>query len=310
MLKSIFLFAITFFFINMATAQKSFDITVRLDSSINPQKVKYQYYDGKNIIFFPDTFSNRRVVKLEQEYYSPLASFTISYTDGTKITYSDNFFISDKPASIDFYFKPNNENKLNYSTIVNASPIYDTVNNVTWRKLKAFMIDTAMAKENAAFDHFLAQNPNFNKNDSIRNVFDSFYKSHLNRSMLFLKKYPDDYFSFWYFTQQVVQVNRALGHDTGYLKEQLAYLKSVFPAKYTENIEGKTLIQAYNAVIYPIMLNKAAPLFNVTAIDGKKINLSAFKGKYVLLDFWATCCAPCMAELPFIKEIRKKYLAG
>jgi len=305
MLRFIFLFAITVFFINMAAAQKSFDITIRLDSSINPQKIKYQYYNGKSIIFLPDTFGNQRVVRFKQEYYSPLASFTIYYTDSNQNPYNNDFFISNKPAVISFYFKPNNENKLYYSAIVNASPIFDTVANKILGKLNAFMTGTAMTKENAAFDLFLKQNPNFNKNDSLKRVFNKFYKSHLNRAMLFLKKYPDDYFSFWYFIRQVAQVNQVLGKDTAYLKEQLAYLKSVFPAKYTESVEGKALIETYEAIIYPLRLNKTAPLFTVTAIDGERINLSEFSGKYVLLDFWATWCPPCMAEIPFIKEVRK-----
>ena len=276
MSRFVFSFAITVFFINMATAQKSFDITIKLDSSINPQKIRYQYADGKSIIFLPDTFGNKRVIRFKREYYSTLASFDISYTDSAQITYSNDFFIGNKPATIKFYFKPNNENKLYYSAIVNASPIYDTAANIIWSKMKSFMTDTAVTKENVAFDNFLKQHADFYKNDSLKHVFDKFYRSHLNRAMLFLKKYPDNYFSFWYFIHQVAQVNSVLGNDTAYLKEQLVYLKSVFPAKYTESVEGKTLIETYEAIIYTLRLNRTAPPFTVSALNGKRINLSAF----------------------------------
>ena len=59
----------------------------------------------------------------------------------------------------------------------------------------------------------------------------------------------------------------------------------------------------------PLVMNQPVPMFTVTGVDGKQISLSQLKGRYVLLDFWATWCGPCMAEMPFVKDIRKKYPA-
>jgi thiol-disulfide isomerase/thioredoxin len=53
--------------------------------------------------------------------------------------------------------------------------------------------------------------------------------------------------------------------------------------------------------------HKMAPPFTVTALDGSKFNLDAMGGRVVLIDFWATWCGPCNAELPHIKKIAKEF---
>ena len=52
---------------------------------------------------------------------------------------------------------------------------------------------------------------------------------------------------------------------------------------------------------------KMAPAFTVTALDGTKFNLDAMGGRVVLIDFWATWCGPCNAELPHLKKIAKEF---
>jgi cytochrome c biogenesis protein CcmG/thiol:disulfide interchange protein DsbE len=51
----------------------------------------------------------------------------------------------------------------------------------------------------------------------------------------------------------------------------------------------------------------AAPEFKLTGLDGRPINLAESHGKVILLNFWATWCGPCRAEIPDLIELQNKY---
>jgi thiol-disulfide isomerase/thioredoxin len=53
--------------------------------------------------------------------------------------------------------------------------------------------------------------------------------------------------------------------------------------------------------------DKKAPDFSLMDIDGNLKSLDSYKGKLVLLDIWATWCGPCLANVPYIKELEEKY---
>lgn len=54
-------------------------------------------------------------------------------------------------------------------------------------------------------------------------------------------------------------------------------------------------------------IGAAAPDFTQNDVNGKPVSLSSFKGKYVLLDFWASWCGPCRQENPNVVKLFNKY---
>ena len=55
------------------------------------------------------------------------------------------------------------------------------------------------------------------------------------------------------------------------------------------------------------IVGKAAPDFALESLDGKTVHLSDFRGKAVLLNFWATWCEPCKIEMPWFAELQRQY---
>jgi peroxiredoxin len=50
-----------------------------------------------------------------------------------------------------------------------------------------------------------------------------------------------------------------------------------------------------------------APDFSLPSLDGKTLKLSDYRGKAVLLNFWATWCEPCKIEMPWFVDLQNKY---
>ena len=55
-----------------------------------------------------------------------------------------------------------------------------------------------------------------------------------------------------------------------------------------------------------LAINQTAPNFKLKTLDGKEVQLSDYRGKKVMLNFWATWCPPCKAEIPHMEKYYKK----
>lgn len=303
-MKNIIVFIYTLISCKIGYTQNKFNLIIELDTGINSKNIVCRYYNGEKEIEVNDSFVNN-TLNLKGIFYSPYISFHIEYRLSNRSYFTNDFFISEKPAKVLFQFNPKNkETVLECKTRINALPIYDTSVNKLYRQLKWFSKKESKAMQ-YLWDHHEAQ---IRSNDSISQLNKKLIKALNNRIILFLKKYPQDYFSFWYFHFQVLGLSLAfLDKDKSYLQYLLVSLKSIYPSKYINSAEGQQMISNLRGLINPPNVNSLAPLFDIKDITGNSIKLTDFKGKYVLLDFWASWCPPCIREIPFIKQLRKAY---
>ena len=78
--------------------------------------------------------------------------------------------------------------------------------------------------------------------------------------------------------------------------------------KRMANVSQAELVEAGDAqaALNPL-IGKPAPPFSLEDLGGKKVSLADYKGKALLINFWATWCGPCKVETPWLVDLRNQY---
>jgi len=299
-LSSIILILISSLCYKKAIPQTKFRVTINIDSTVSPHNIMCIYDNGKTITVATniDTFKNSQLV-IDDSLFSQKAYLDVQYNVPPKF-FSTSYFIEKSPAALYFSFE---SDSLIVKKENNARPAYDTSQQL-YKNLGAYH-----KHELDKFFKFMENRENeIFSNDSLSREYERLYINLSKRDIEFLRLHSQQYFSFFYFKHQIVSPATSFRYQgKEYIKFLLQTFNSIFPSKYTKSIEGKTLIKDLENKINPLAINSKAPSFAGKDINGNYVSLESYKGKFLLINFWATWCGPCISEMPSFVQLRKQY---
>jgi len=292
----------TFFMsVQCLKGQQTFHVSIQIPGSFAGKNFLVTYDNGLRIITVTDSFANNKL-NFSGIFYSKFAVLKITHTSGDSISNSDEYFIGVKPAKIIFLENSDMSTDGNFKH-------YESKNAIEIHQSKINRQRIEFSKnEISDMIRFYGKNiDSIWRVDSLKTLFSKKLYDLDNKGLDFIKKHRNDYFSFWWFRTQIIP-NTFRNENASIIDFQnlLNFYNTVFSYSYKKSLEGKNISKLLTGRIYTKKTHKAWD-FKVKDIAGNLIKLNDFKGKYVLLDFWATWCGPCMQQLPFVKKIREDY---
>jgi len=266
--------------VNLAPVMTSKRLTVSIDNGVSEKKI--------TPVIINNTFT------IEKNYYGRCATITFSYPDSTEINGVPcfSFWVSDTPATIDFYQTGDKRN--------NPLHNYKLTNVIALASIGQDAYSKHIEKENREVKNYYLTYRDSLDNPKYATIFEQKQTNVALKGLEYIKANVNSYLALFLFKHEYASSSRLPA------KNLLQYFRTVFPDSLQQTFEGKEIVKRLNGCINT-KKGGEAPDFTMKDTHSNTVTLSALKGKFVLLDFWASWCGPCRRLTPLLKAIREKY---
>jgi peroxiredoxin len=203
------------------------------------------------------------------------------------------FFLENRQTTVTF-FPTLKTNLLDSCVFVNAP--------VTMQQQE---LEAAKSTFNEKFISFsIREQKEYNgASDSVKKSFDNEYrllkKEEADVVLEFIGNHPDYYLSLFWFCYQLSDRLMAMPDSA------LAVFNSLSPGLRALPEADSVLMRIKNKL--EISKSRKIPEFMMNDLSGKPVRAADFSGRYLLIDFWASWCGPCIQQLPALKDLYRKF---
>jgi len=282
------------FFCSGSIAQHRLDVTIKIPSIADSSRFRVHVFDLGNIFYIDEVVSEQGlIINRAVKGNSPRINIEDTKTDSMYVVLLDRH-----KGDIVFKKDPNSE-KMNIDVSEGLIVLGD--NSIFKEFFRNRRNNPDLAEISKIFQL------NFKKSDSLQNRLSTLLKQVYEDESSFLKKFGDDYIAFDIFKDQVLVFKSFLESDSAFIERYKEDMLSIFSSKIKDTPEFKSAFENITPNSQPKILEKVDMSTTFTDIYSKPIILSDIKSKYILIDFWATWCPPCLKTIPEIKGIREDF---